>query len=328
MEPRPRIPARAEPPPRRARRRPSHGDRESPTDGTAAPAASPALGNQAMGRMLQREPSGQRPSWIPSITVPGAPSGPNLNLDPAAVARANEARWRPVRTWLDANMPVRSGLAVVEVVKRVWEGSTEARALAVSEVRECVVQWGRENGFKFAAFPVLGGPGIEAVATVSLEAPQVSVKGDGGSIKTEAEVPVGPSLKFSTEVAAKQRKKGDDGKEVEEHTTVKVGVALDVLPAAVEQFQNALKVKTPIGKMKLSFSAELQAEIEAKAKAAGASQEAAGVVKGEVGAELKLQILQLPVYLKSEIKANAGLSTKEGLGGEVEVTPIKLVVTF
>jgi hypothetical protein len=326
MEPRQRVHARAEPPARRTRRRTGDDRREPSTE--APPEAAPSLGNQAMQRMLQREPSGQRPSWIPSITVPGVPSGPNLNLDPAAVARANEARWRPVRTWLDANMPVRSGLAVVEVVKRAWEGSTEARALAMSEVRECVVQWGRENGFKFAAFPVLGGPGIEAVATVSLEAPQVSVKGDAGSIKTEAEVPVGPSLKFSTEVGAKQRKKGDDGKDVEEHTTVKVGVALDVLPAAVEQFQNALKVKTPIGKMKLSFSAELQAEIEAKAKAAGASQEAAGVVKGEVGAELKLQILQLPVYLKSEIKASAGLSSKEGPGTELEVTPLKLVVTF
>lgn len=272
--------------------------------------------------MLQREPSGTQQAWT------FAPTRPNLYPDPAAIARANEARWRPVRAWLDANLKARSGLAVIEVVKKVRAGSAEAQALTVSEVRECVVRWGQDNGFSFAAFPILSGPGIEAVVTVALEAPQVSIKADADSIKTEAEVPVGPNLKFNTEVAAKQRKKDDDGKDVEEHTKVKVGVALDVLPAAVDQFQSALKVKTPIGKIKLSFSAELQAEIEAKAKAAGASQEAAGVVRGEVGAEAKLQILQLPVYLKSEIKASAGLSSKDGPIAEVEVTPLKLVVTF
>lgn len=304
-------------------KRPAAG--RGPAERSDSDPPAPALGNRATEKLIRREPAAAPFTFDP--TDPSKRKPTNLNLDPAAVQARLDEQLRPVRSWLDTNIKARSGLSVHEVVKKVWVECPDASAIGVAQVRECVQQWGRLNGFVFAPFPILGGPGLEAIMSVSVVAPTVSTKNDLASLKTEAEVPVGPSVKIGTSVSATPKKTDKEGT-TDAATKVKLEVAIDVMPGAVERFQEALKVKTPLGKGKLSFSAEIIGEIEGKANEAASNHQAAGTIKGEVGAELKFQVLQLPIFLKSELKASAGLSSKEGLGTELEVTPLKLVVIF
>ncbi|MDX2136645.1 MAG: hypothetical protein SF123_01000 [Chloroflexota bacterium] len=257
-------------------------------------------GNQAVQRMIQREPD--------------APTQPNLLPSPQGTQAAIEASYRPIRDWLTANVAPNALLSAGEVVRMVWKGCPDAQKISNAELTMLVEEWGRKQNVNFLPFPMFEGPGIEAVLTLKLPAPEVErkLKADAKGIKTEFEVEVAPRISFSASAGADK---------------ATMSATLDVMPDALKRVQDALKLKTKIGTFKLKFSSEVTAEIEAKAADADGKRKAEAALKGEGAAVGEWQIGQLPIFLKSEAKAGIEW-TPDGVKPGAEFTPLKFEVKF
>jgi hypothetical protein len=267
-------------------------------------------GNQAVQRMLQREPDARGGSFNPLI----APAPPSLIPSQQGIQEVIEASYRPVRDWLETNVSPTAALSAGEIVRMAWKGCPEAQKISYEELKMLVEDWGRKHHFVFLPFPLFEGPGIEAALTLKLPAPEVErkLKADAKGIKTEFEVEFAPRISFGASVAADK---------------ATLEAKLDIMPAAAQRLQESLKLKTKLGTFKLKFSSELTAEIEAKAADADGKRKAEAALKGEGAVVGEWQIGQLPIFLKSEAKAGIEW-TPDGVKPGAEVTPLKFEVKF
>lgn len=266
------------------------------------------VGNQAVQRMLQREVTSDAPVASSPLksTIP--------TLDPTSYYKELEARYQPIRSWLDTRKLSYQVFppTLKQILRLIRMDCPEAVKISEGELEGLVQQWAKSNQVTLPPSGKESEAELSGILRVKMKPITYPAK---EPFKLKGELQVVLNVGKRTELALAVGPSAET-----------LNIAVDLTPDALKKLAE-LKKNTKLGEFKLEFNTDVTYELETKLNQLKQELEHKSSLNAAASASASWQPFDIPIKLKAEAKASGSIDN-EGPSGKVEFTLFKIEFQF